>query len=423
MKRRVAPPPSTSSLPVASPPLSVTAIAVSAQLGGTERVLLDLASHATACNLDLRVLVPIDGPLVSQLQELGIPVEVARAPAGLLKGSQQKGHLWTAGPAITGLAEWSRAIECHPYLRVENRALVYTIGFKAHLAAAVAHARPLVWHLHEFPPKKTGGVWRALSRLLPDALIVNSQAVAAAWHGRLAPSASPQLGHSSPGKPTTVVLNGVDLDLFKPRPPTKWIHRALGIPHDRKLIGMPAVLVRWKGHTEVLQAFRTIQDEFATADLVFVGGSIYDTLEGRQFGAELERKLEGGRVHLLPFQSEIERVYPEFAFTVHYSLRREPFGRVILESMASGIPVIAANEGGPKEILGPAHQDVGWLVPPRDPQALAAVMRAALNLPEETVAAMGGHARQRAEVCFSARRFAEELSTALHRVSLAPQYR
>jgi glycosyltransferase involved in cell wall biosynthesis len=373
--------------------------------------------------LDLRVLVPIDGPLVSQLQELGIPVEVAHAPAALLKGSQQEGHLWTAAPAITGLAEWSREIECHPYLRPENRAVVYTIGFKAHLAAALAHTRPLVWHLHEFPPKRTGGVWRTLCRVLPDALIVNSQAVAAAWHGWLAPNESPHPGHASHGKPTTVVLNGVDLDLFRPRPPTRWIHRALSIPPDRKLIGMPAVLVRWKGHTEVLQAFRTIQDEFPDADLVFVGGSIYDTVEARQFGAELERILEGGRVHLLPFQTDIELVYPEFAFTVHYSLRPEPFGRVILESMASGIPVIAANEGGPSEILGPAHQDVGWLVPARDPQALAAVMRAALNLPEDTVAAMGGQARHRTKVYFSARRFAEELSLALHRVSRAPQYR
>ena len=390
-------------------------------------MLLDLASHAAACSLDLRVLVPIDGPLVSQLQELGTPVEVAHAPAALLKGSQQKGHLWTAAPAITGLAEWSRAIECHPYLRPERRAVVYTIGFKAHLAAALAHSRPLVWHLHEFPPKNTGGVWRTLCRVLPDALIVNSQAVAAAWHGRLAPNGSSylrhsSLRHSSPGKPTTVVLNGVDLDLFKPRPPTRWIHRALGIPHDRRLIGMPAVLVRWKGHTEVLQAFRAIQDEFPNADLVFVGGSIYDTVEARQFGAELERILEGGRVHLLPFQTDIELVYPEFAFTVHYSQRPEPFGRVILESMASGIPVIAANEGGPSEILGPAHQDLGWLVTPRDPQALAAVMRAALNLPEDAVDAMGGRARHRAKVYFSARRFAEEISLALHRVSRAPQY-
>ena len=58
------------------------------------------------------------------------------------------------------------------------------------------------------------------------------------------------------------------------------------------------------------------------------------------------------RVHRLNYQRKIERVYPEFDIVVHYSTRPEAFGRVIVEAMASGIPVIAANEGGPVEILG-----------------------------------------------------------------------
>ena len=110
---------------------------------------------------------------------------------------------------------------------------------------------------------------------------------------------------------------------------------------------------------------------------------------------------------MLPFQEEIELVYPEFDITVHYSLRPEPFGKVIVESMACGVPVIAADEGGPREILG-TQQDGGWLVEPRDPLALAAAMRKALHLDPGALTQIGNGGRRRAEERFSSLRFAEE---------------
>ena len=418
-------------MPAASPPppLRVTAIAVSAQLGGTERVLLDLATHASALSIDLHALVPTDGPLVERLRELGIPTDVAPAPRGLLMASQQRGLLWKAAPAIRGVLAWSRALEHHPYLRPGG--LAYTIGFKAHLAMAMTHTHPVVWHLHEFPPDSTGRMWRALARWRPDMLIANSEAVAAAWAQPPArPTAAWRIGRPA------VVLNGVDLERFRPITPTKWIHDELGIPHDRRLIGMPAVLARWKGHMEIIDAFSHIKDDFPDTDLVFVGGGIYDTLADRRYSGELKKAVAqaaascaeeaadhpaassptGQRVHLLPFQDRVERVYPEFDVTVHYSLRAEPFGRVILESMASGVPVIAADEGGPRELLGDDQEEIGWLVKPRDSEALATALRAALQHSRRTLKAMGARARQRAEAHFSSRRFAEQVSLALHGV-------
>ena len=248
-------------------------------------------------------------------------------------------------------------------------------------------------------------------------MIANSEATANAWRGR------------APG--TTVIPNGVDLDRFHPRPRAYWIHDRLGLPHTDRLIGMPAVFARWKGQLDVIEAFSSIGAQFSDVHLVFVGGSIYDTVAEREYAAELEAAVRGanGNIHLLPFQPKIEPTYPEFDLVLHYSLRPEPFGRVILEALASGVPVIAAREGGPVEILGTREggsertdlgkRDVGWLAPPRDPAALAGVLREALELPQDRLDTIGQAGRRRAEDLFSARQFARAVATVIRGVALA----
>jgi glycosyltransferase involved in cell wall biosynthesis len=57
----------------------------------------------------------------------------------------------------------------------------------------------------------------------------------------------------------------------------------------------------------------------------------------------------------------------------HTSTAPEPFGRVIVEGLLAGCPVIATRAGGASEILN--HGETGYLVPPGDPQILADVLR------------------------------------------------
>ncbi|MBI2535702.1 MAG: glycosyltransferase family 4 protein [Gemmatimonadetes bacterium] len=423
----------------------VTAVAASAQLGGTERVLLDFAARAFEHDINLRVVTPRGGPLIRILNELGIPAEVVPASERMLAGSQRAGHLWTLPGSAAGLITWARRLGRHPCF--QDADAIYTVAFKTHLAVAWLRRHPVVWHLHEYPPAATTMLWRALRRFVPDAMIANSEATAKAWGS------------------TTVIPNGVDLDRFRPRPRSYWIHEQLGIPREHRIIGMPAVFARWKGQPEVIKAFSVIRSQFSDVHLVIVGGSIYDTVAEREYGVELRASIEGegqaarGRgeptgerfpfpvsrfpqVHLLPFQPKIELVYPEFDLALHYSLRPEPFGRVILEAMASGVPVIAAGEGGPVEILGkgeggmgkgskdvqratynvqrisdlgPRTSDLaaGWLAPPRDVPALAQTLREALSLPASELRAMGQAARRRAEDHFSARQFARRVADVL----------
>lgn len=434
----------TSTSDVPSPTsTSVTAITAAAQLGGTERVLLDFANRAFEFDVVLRVLTPTDGPIVGSLNEIGVPCEVVPAPASLLLASQRGVNIWRLPFSVMGLRAWGIALGRHPFVRDAD--VLYTQGFKAHLAAALSGKRPVVWHLHEFPPPITGLFWKLLSRWAADARIANSRSVATAWHKGHRASG---VGHrtveritSTPRArcPMHTVLNGVDLDGFTIRPPTKWIHEQLSIPQHHRLIGMPAVFARWKGQLEVMEAFRMIADEFPDVHLVLVGGSIYDTVAEREYSRELEATVRGvmgrgasavvdaprpvSRVHLMPFQSKVELTYPEFDLVVHYSTRPEPFGRVIVEAMACGVPVIASGEGGPLEILGAdvgrGASGGGWLAEPRKPEALAASLRAALRLSGERLREIGAAGRRRAEDHFSARRFAKEVADVLKVASSA----
>lgn len=364
--------------------------------------MLDFAARAFEYDIVVRVVTPRHGPLLEILDELGIQTAVVPGPAAMLRGSQRLGALHTLPGAVTGLMVWARRLARHPFL--SDADVVYAVAFKPYVATALHRRAPVVWHLHEFPPALTGRAWKAMARRTPKRLIANSDAVGRAWaNGDLDPTA------------LRVIPNGVDLDRFRPRARTGWIHERLGLTVTDRIIGMPAVLARWKGQLLVLDAFERVAQRHPDAHLVFVGGSIYDTAAERRYESELAAAIADvpfalrQRVHRLGFQGKIERVYPEFDLAVHYSTRPEPFGRVVLEAMACAVPVLAAAEGGPTEIV----TEGGWLVEPRSREALGAAMDAALRMPQEKLREVGDWGRVRAEDHYSARRFARDVADQL----------
>jgi glycosyltransferase involved in cell wall biosynthesis len=414
----------------------VACVSVSAALGGSERQLLEFAQRAPGHGVDPSVLVPKEGPLAEALRGAGREVRVAPAPGEFLELSQ-RATLTPGGIAtlVRGARSWARAIESQLLAAAADPgapspapatwgatphsplSLLYSNGFKAHLACSLIKGRR-VWHLHEFPPERTGPLWRMLASALPHATIANSRSVGDAWALPL-------------GVRPVVALNGVDLERFRPAERTYWIHDLFGLPREVRLVGMPAVFARWKGHMQVVEAFERVASQAPDAHLVIAGGPIYDTGAERGYGEELVRRVRrssagGGaargisgagptgsglgsdRIHFVKFQSEPWRLYPEFDLVVHYSTRPEPFGRVVAEAMACGVPVIATREGGPAEIVEDGV--TGWLVPPRDPAALA---RQILQALATDAASMRRAAREAAERRLSAERWAAEVAAVL----------
>ena len=80
-----------------------------------------------------------------------------------------------------------------------------------------------------------------------------------------------------------------------------------------------------------------------------------------------------GRVDLRGFQADVPAELAEMDVLVHASIIPEPFGHVVVEGMAAGLPVVAADAGGPAEVVD--HGRTGLLTPPGDVGALAAQLR------------------------------------------------
>lgn len=204
-----------------------------------------------------------------------------------------------------------------------------------------------------------------------------------------------------------IVYDAVDEGWLRPQRDPADIRRELGIPLDAPCLGIAGNIQEWKGQRVLIEALGQIADR---ADVhCVVAGGVHRA--GEDYAADLRARIAelglGGRVHLTGFRADIPDVMNAWDIVVHASVRPEPFGRVILEGMLLGKPVIATAAGGVRELI--AHADTGFLVPPDDAAALAAQLRHALDDPA-AARAVGTRAREWARQRFALGRHVTEMS-------------
>ena len=179
------------------------------------------------------------------------------------------------------------------------------------------------------------------------------------------------------------IPRGVDLEVFDPS--RVELHRIFNLtrqwrlPDGAPVVMLPGRLTRWKGGLDFVSAIA----ELARCDIccLFVGSE-----QRRGFRRELETAIERrGLAGLFRFAEDchdMPAAYMLADVVVSASSDPEGFGRVIVEAQAMGRPVVATDHGGARETIVPGV--TGWLVPPRDPVALAAAIGRALSLePDE----------------------------------------
>lgn len=148
----------------------------------------------------------------------------------------------------------------------------------------------------------------------------------------------------------------------------------LGVGHDDVVFGVFGRLQRWKGQDVFVSAAIEVARARPGSRFVVVGGSVFG-LEP-EFFASLQRRVReqrlDGRITFTGFRSDVPRLMAACDVVCHTSRVPEPFGLVVIEAMMLGRPVIATRGGGPSEVI--ASDEIGVLVTPDDPSALASAM-------------------------------------------------
>ncbi len=202
---------------------------------------------------------------------------------------------------------------------------------------------------------------------------------------------------------TVVVYNGVDLELFQPRPANQYLHRELGLPRDAQLVGTIGQISLRKGVDALVEAAARVVGQTENVHFLIVGARYSEKDESRRLEDDLRATAArlDGRVHLLGVRTDVDRLLPELTLLVH-SARQEPLGRVLLEAAAAGTAIIATDVGGTREIFPPGSGTAS-LVPPDDVPALASeIQRLAGNEAERQ--RLKAAARDRAVTAFDVAR-------------------
>ncbi len=180
-----------------------------------------------------------------------------------------------------------------------------------------------------------------------------------------------------PASAVRVVGNGVDADKFRPLPQSA-ARAALGLPADAKVMVTVGGLVERKGFHRVIACMPELMRSIPALHYLVVGGA---SVEG-DMGPELRRQVAElqlqARVHFLgPVAAERLAGVLAAADVFVLATRNEGWANVILEAMACGLPVIATDVGGNREVVAAAN--LGMIVPFGDHAALAHALSDALR--------------------------------------------
>jgi glycosyltransferase involved in cell wall biosynthesis/ribosomal protein S18 acetylase RimI-like enzyme len=190
--------------------------------------------------------------------------------------------------------------------------------------------------------------------------------------------------------------NGIDLSRFRPDADVRAeVRSEWGIGDGEVVVGIVGRLVEEKGYPELIEAFRSLDDRFT---LVCVGPADPDKPDGLSKD-EIEAARADG-VRFLGMRTDVERLYNGFDIFILPS-HREGFPRSAMEASAVGLPVIATDIRGCREVVDDGV--TGRLVPVRSPVGLAAAIRE-VGGDDATRALMGEAGRKKAEQEFDERR-------------------
>jgi glycosyltransferase involved in cell wall biosynthesis len=332
--------------------------------GGAELCLRDIAQPYGD-----RALVGLfaDGHFRKLLQQHHIPVQVLTNQAiAVRKESNFLQSLGSVGQLIPLLIKVIKI--------AQNYDVIYANTQKALVIGALASffaGRPLVYHLHDILSLEHFSstnlrIAVTLANRFATLVIANSQASQTAFI---------QAGGNA--KLTEIVYNGFDISKYETIPSqVAQLRQELGL-ENQFVVGHFSRLAPWKGQHILIAALSQCPPNVT---VMLVGDALFGEQDYvQQLHQQIaEMKLEN-RVKFLGFREDIPQLMAACDVVAHTSTAPEPFGRVIVEAMLCGKPVIAAEAGGAIELVEDGVS--GFLVTPGNSAELAEVINTCVAEP------------------------------------------
>lgn len=341
-------------------------VSQTAEKGGAELFMLDIIAHGpegwNGCFFT-------EGPAERELASLGRQPIVLSGGAGLSGIRREASALkliGAAGGVISLARALARAASGYRVICANSQKALFVSAL-----ASLIMRRPLVWVLHDIitDPAFSANTRRAavlFANLFASRVVANSKASAEAF-----------IAAGGKGDRVRVVYCGFDPAAHPQGSPeaSATLRQRFGLS-DAPVLGLFGRLTPWKGQHVLLQALKDLPGVQA----LIVGSALFGE---DAYAAELRTLAEteglAERVHFAGFQNDVAAIMAGVDLVLHTSTHPEPFGRVVVEGMLAGRPVIATSGGGVNEIV--TDGDTGLLVPPSDPAALAVAVRRVLADP------------------------------------------
>jgi len=193
------------------------------------------------------------------------------------------------------------------------------------------------------------------------------------------------------------------------------VRRELGLD-GCKVVGRASRLAPEKGHGCFLQAAAMLMNQFPVCRFVIVGSPMYAPADYESHLRRMTARLGlDGRVIFTGFRSDVLEVMAAMDVFV-CAADEEALGRAVLEAMALGKPVVATKAGGLTETV--VDGVTGFLVPPRDPAAMASAIATCMANPD-TAREMGMRGRERVQTFYSLQQNVDRVQCLYQRI-LAP---
>lgn len=357
--------------------ITVLQLVTELNVGGAERVVASLSTQLSKRGYNVMVACLFDaGKVADEMIAAGVPV---------------------VNLGMRGKSDFRVLYRLFRLLRNEGIHILHSHLFHADLLASIlgriANIPIIIATRHSADIYGKRREWvNSWARCLCDAVVAVSREVRDAelqW-SRIRPSQ------------VVVIPNGVEIQAYTGIDQTKvaTLLDELNIPPNVPVLGTIASFKEYKGHTYLIDATVRILEEFPDLKVLLVGDGPLRT--------QLEKEVEAlSLTHSIIFTGIRHDVREVLSFLDLFVLPSSSEGlpMAILEAMAAGRPVVATRVGGVPEAV--VDGVTGFLVPPRDPAALAEAI-ACLLRDHDLRRVMAQAARERVAQYFSVERMVEQ---------------